>query len=324
MTLKKIQEGILIDDSIGNFSSTIDSIIFDCDGVLIDVTRSYDLAIEKTTDYILKKFFNIPNPLCVSPDIIDGFKASGGFNDEVDLTYAAILSLYAANKLQRDERSFVFKVIQAADQTGIISVEKYLEGITDISEIKKTLNYPGPHHQNKLYSIFDQMFYGPILYSKLFKKKSQFSDSGFIENDIVILNSKLISRLKKRFDGKIAIVSGRGLESIRYSLKEMLNEFDTKNSAFLEDESRDLAKPNPLPLIRSIEGLKSNHCLYVGDSMEDIIMANKASQSGKKTTFCAITGTSKNPEQKQKLFESKGAPIILDSIVYLPKILNLD
>ena len=26
-----------------------DSIIFDCDGVLVDITESYDLAIDKTT-----------------------------------------------------------------------------------------------------------------------------------------------------------------------------------------------------------------------------------------------------------------------------------
>ena len=32
----------------------IDSIIFDCDGVLIDITNSYDLTIKQTVYYILK------------------------------------------------------------------------------------------------------------------------------------------------------------------------------------------------------------------------------------------------------------------------------
>ena len=35
--------------------------------------------------------------------------------------------------------------------------------------------------------------------------------------------------------------------------KEMLNYFDTKSSAFLEDESRDSAKPNPQSLINAIQ-----------------------------------------------------------------------
>ena len=36
-----------------------DSIIFDCDGVLIDVTKSYDVTINKTISYVLKEIANI-------------------------------------------------------------------------------------------------------------------------------------------------------------------------------------------------------------------------------------------------------------------------
>ena len=36
-----------------------DSIIFDCDGVLIDVTKSYDVTINKTISYVLKEIADI-------------------------------------------------------------------------------------------------------------------------------------------------------------------------------------------------------------------------------------------------------------------------
>ena len=36
-----------------------DSIIFDCDGVLIDVTESYDVTINKTISYVLKEIADI-------------------------------------------------------------------------------------------------------------------------------------------------------------------------------------------------------------------------------------------------------------------------
>ena len=145
-----------------------------------------------------------------------------------------------------------------------------------------------------------------------------------IENDIVIVNNLLAEKLQKRFSSKISIVSGRGKESIKYSLKSLLNKFDLTNSAFLEDEPRELAKPNPESLIRSINGMNCNHCIYVGDSMEDFIMAKKATHLGHKTTFCAIIGTSKNPQEKLKLFEQNGAQFALESINLLPKILNLE
>ena len=313
-----------MDDSISDDLISADGIIFDCDGVLIDITKSYDLAIAKTVKYVLENFSQITDNIEIDSKIIDGFKSSGGFNDEVDLAYAVILSLVAAKKLNKSQHEFVFKVILNADSSGILSVEKYLEKLVDISDIKNQLSYPGTHHDNPLYKIFDQIFYGPELYIKLFKQPSKFSEPGLIENDIVIVNNLLVEKMQKRFTSKISIVSGRGKESIKYSLKLLLDKFDLKNSAFLEDEPRELAKPNPESLIRSINGMNCNHCIYVGDSMEDFIMAKKATSLGCKTTFCAIIGTSKNPQEKLELFEQNGTQFVLESINLLPKMLNLE
>ena len=324
MTLIKKSEGIYFDDSCIDILDDIDSIIFDCDGVLIDITKSYDLAIIKTTQYVLEYFSKINDSINVDFKIIDGFKSTGGFNDEVDLTYAAILSLTAAKKLEKDPTEFIFDVIKNSDSYGIVTVEKYLESQTDISEIKNQLSYPGTHHENPLYQIFDQIFYGPELYKKLFDKDSNFSEPGLIEQDDVIINNSLLELLEKKFNSKIAMVTGRGKESVNYSLKELLKRFDLKNSVFLEDESRDLAKPNPQPLLNSIKGMNGKSTLYVGDSMEDFIMAKKVTDMGNKTIFCGIIGTSKNPQEKLELFEKNEAVLVLDSIHLLPKVLNLE
>ena len=324
MTLIKKSKGIYLDDSCIDLLNDIDTIIFDCDGVLIDITKSYDLAIVKTTQYVLENYSKITNSINVDFKIIDGFKSTGGFNDEVDLAYAAILSLVAAKKLEKDPTEFIFDVIKNSDSNGIVTVEKYLQNQTDISEIKNQLSYPGTHHDNPLYQIFDQLFYGPELYKKLFDKDSKFSEPGLIEQDDVILNNSLLELLEKKFNSKIAMVTGRGKESVSYSLKELLPRFDLKNSVFLEDESRDLAKPNPKPLLDSIKGMNGTSTLYVGDSMEDFIMAKRVTEMGTKTTFCGIMGTSKNPQEKLELFEKNEAVLVLESIHLLPKVLNLE
>ena len=137
MTLTKQYDGIYADDSRIKEINQIDAIIFDCDGVLIDITKSYDLAIIKTTQYVLKNFAKIDDAIEVDFKIIDGFKSTGGFNDEVDLTYAAILSLVAATKSKKDQMEFIFNVIKNADSSGIASVEKYIENSVDIFDIKK-------------------------------------------------------------------------------------------------------------------------------------------------------------------------------------------
>jgi phosphoglycolate phosphatase-like HAD superfamily hydrolase len=85
-----------------------------------------------------------------------------------------------------------------------------------------------------------------------------------------------------------------------------------------------MAKPNPESLIRAIKGMNSRNTIYVGDSMEDLIMAKKATEQGLITTFCGIIGTSKNPQKKLELFEKNGALLVLESINLLPKVLNLE
>ncbi|QUC64417.1 HAD-IA family hydrolase [Nitrosopumilus sp. K4] len=324
MTLTKKSDGLYVDDSINEMLIKSDGIVFDCDGVLIDITKSYDLTINETTQYVLENFAGISNGIEIDSEIIEGFKATGGFNDEVDVTYGAIISIFAAKKLRKNQHDFIFDVINNADSTGIVSAEKYIENLVDISNIKEKLSYPGTHHQNPLYKIFDQMFYGPELYLKLFKNTSQFSKPGFIENDVVILNESLIQKLKQKFSSKISIVTGRGKESVKFSLQNLLDEFDLKNSAFLEDEPREMAKPNPKSLLHSIIGMNCKNTIYVGDSMEDLIMAKKATASGHNTLFCGIVGTSKEPMKKLELFEKNGAKLVLESIELLPKVLNLE
>ncbi len=311
--------GIHMDKKAVGRLDSVDSVVFDCDGVLVDIRKSYDLTIKKTARYVLENAAAIPDPMPVTPEIIDGFKATGGFNDEVDLTYAAILSVVAARNTGSNPRDFVMRVIQNSDDTGIKSVEKYLDA-SDVSGIRAKLDYPGDG-TGLLHATFNQIFYGPDMFYSIFKKKSAFAGPGLIENDMVILGWDLLARLRARFCGKTAIVSGRGAESIRRSLGAMLDEFDLASSFFLEDHPRSLAKPNPESLIRSVSAMRSGHCLYVGDSFEDLLMARRATDAGVKTTFCGITGTSADPQKKLALFEKHGV-MAIDSIDLLPKVLN--
>ena len=296
-----------------------DSIIFDCDGVLIDVTTSYDTTINKTISYVLKEIADITADTPLTNEMLLKFKSTGGFNDEIDITYSGVLCYIAAKKLKKNPTELILDILNNADDTGIAYIEGFLDKIdVDISDIKSRLNYPSVEKNDLIHATFDQLFFGPKLYEKIFQKKSKFSDKGFIENDNVIVTSALIETLKKKFNDKIAIVTGRGLDAISSSLKEILNQFNVENSVFLEDESRDLAKPNPQSLIRAMKGLNSKNCLYVGDSMEDMILAKKASDLGFNATFCGIYGSSKLPEMKKKLFTEYGAPLILETINQLP------
>ncbi|MBT3743225.1 MAG: phosphatase [Thaumarchaeota archaeon] len=301
-----------------------DSIIFDCDGVLVDIRNSYDYAINKTISAIMNELFDDKISDVVNSKILYGLKASGGFNDEVAVVYAVVMTLVASKKSNLKFEKLIIDVINNANESGINSIDNYfINQNIDLKEIKLKLDYENSRKISYIHRIFNQLFYGPKLYEEIFKEKSQFSEKPLIDLDNIVLDDNLMSKLKTRFGNKISTVTGRGNFAFSYSMKNYLDNFDMKNSVFLEDRSLELAKPNPESLIESISGINSKCSLYIGDSMEDLMMVEKCKEHGYDVSFCGIYGSSDEPELKYELFQKNKASFILESIRELPKALNL-
>ena len=315
---------IFISDDISQKIQKFDSIIFDCDGVLVDIRNSYDHAINKTISAIMKELFNDEIGDIVTSKIHFGLKSVGGFNDEVAVVYAIVMTLVASKKSEIEFEKLIIDVINNANESGINSIDDYFKDQNiDLIEIKSKLDYENSRKISYIHRIFNQLFYGPKLYEEIFNEKSQFSEKPLIDLDDIIFDENLILKLKKRFGKKISTVTGRGNFAFSYSMKNFLNNFDIKNSVFLEDRSLNMAKPNPKSLIESISGIDSKCSLYIGDSMEDLLMVEKCKESGYDVSFCGIYGSSDEPELKYELFRKNNASFILESIRELPKALNL-
>jgi phosphoglycolate phosphatase-like HAD superfamily hydrolase len=315
---------IYISDDMIQKIQKFDSIIFDCDGVLVDIRNSYDYAINKTISAIMNELFDDKISDVVNSKILYGLKASGGFNDEVAVVYAVVMTLVASKKSNLKFKKLIIDVINNANESGINSIDNYfINQNIDLKEIKLKLDYENSRKISYIHRIFNQLFYGPKLYEEIFKEKSQFSEKPLIDLDNIVLDDNLMSKLKTRFGNKISTVTGRGNFAFSYSMKNYLDNFDMKNSVFLEDRSLELAKPNPESLIESISGINSKCSLYIGDSMEDLMMVEKCKEHGYDVSFCGIYGSSDEPELKYELFQKNKASFILESIRELPKALNL-
>jgi len=315
---------IFISDDISQKISKFDSIIFDCDGVLVDIRNSYDHAINKTISAIMKELFNDEIGDIVTSKIHFGLKSVGGFNDEVAVVYAIVMTLVASKKSNIEFEKLIVDVINNANESGINSIDSYFkEKNIDLIEIKSKLDYENSRKVSYIHKIFNQLFYGPKLYEEVFNEKSQFSEKPLIDLDNIVLDNNLMSKLKTRFGSKVATVTGRGKFAFSYSMKNFLDNFDMENSVFLEDRPLNLAKPNPESLIETISKINSNCSLYIGDSMEDLLMVQKCREMGYDVSFCGIYGSSDEPKLKYELFQKNNASFILESIQELPKALNL-
>ena len=315
---------ISISDDISQKIQKFDSIIFDCDGVLVDIRNSYDHAINKTISAIMKELFNDEIGDIVTSKIHFGLKSVGGFNDEVAVVYAIVMTLVASKKSEIKFEKLIIDVINNANESGINSIDDYFKDQNiDLMEIKSKLDYENSRKSSYIHRIFNQLFYGPKLYEEIFNEKSQFNDQPLIDLDDIVLDNNLMFKLKNRFGIKISTVTGRGKFAFSYSMKNFLDDFDIENSVFLEDRPLNLAKPNPESLIESISKINSKCSLYIGDSMEDLLMVQKCQEQGYDVSFCGIYGSSDEPELKYELFQKNNASIILESIRELPKALNL-
>ncbi len=321
----------------------IDYIIFDIDGVLIDVKKSYNEAIKNTVQFVVRNLIKKDLKDLITDQIILKFRKTGGFNNDTDTSYAIILALLSYQDLQNANlEKFLIDVAEHADETGIDSVEKYIKKLTsnktfpnylkNIDKILDYLNYPGKVGDSIISTVFDEFFYGQELFLKRYKIKSKYYfGKPLIENDRIVITDNTIRKLIERFNSKIAMVSGRSKIAAAYALDNKFHLLNEKNSIFLEDEDRKFAKPNPYGLKKVINKINTrNDILYCGDSVEDLIMARRAeeelNQKNIKTktsiVFCGIYGCSSNKDELISKFMEKKADIIIKSVNDLPHILN--
>jgi phosphoglycolate phosphatase-like HAD superfamily hydrolase len=305
-----------------------DAIIFDIDGVLIDVVNSYDQTIKKTIQYILSNNFDISLTNLPIDKLISRFRFTGGFNNDIDTAYSIILTTLYCKSINKNDINeifvFIIDMLEKINDKGILSVERELEKFGDIEDIKTKLGYP--KDENIISSVFNEIFYGPDLFRKQFNKNpTYYFDNPFINNDKIIIQEKTIQDLSKEFNGKLILISGRSKVAAEFTLNGLFDYFIKDACIFLEDEKREFAKPNTYAIHRIFNELKLNKAIYVGDSIEDLLMIKKFRDETNKAKigFCGIYGTNRSsPEDLKKLFELKGADIIVENVNNLPNILN--
>ena len=303
-------------------------IIFDIDGTLIDTRESYNKSIKKTVQFLVKYIDISKENLgkIVSDELIFKFRKSGMFNNDIDTSYALVLSILCGTQKKSDLLFFIENIAQNTSSKGIKSVENYLKDYSEIrlKQIKKLLRYPGDVNTSIIARVFDEYFYGPQLFKKQHGTNSKYySGRPLIENDILLATNSTLKKISNMFDMRTGIVSGRSRIAAEYSLKSVFKFFDMKGSVYLEDEKREMGKPNPSALIKSVKSFGVSNAFYVGDSAEDLFMVQRARKiSNLDIILIGVCASNASSNQIRSLFTSNGTSLIVKNINELPNILN--
>lgn len=105
------------------------AILFDMDGVLVDVTTSYRKAIQETVRYFSGKKAQLKE--------IQGLKERGGYNNDWDLTEAILIS--RGKNVPRNDIVDKFQELYRGteEQEGFIENEKWLLSIELLGQLKE-------------------------------------------------------------------------------------------------------------------------------------------------------------------------------------------
>jgi hypothetical protein len=259
--------------------------------------------------------------------LISKFRNTGGFNNDIDTAYSIILTILYCKLINKTDLKEIFNLfimlLEKIDDRGIQAIENELGKLGNIEEIKNKLEYP--KENNIISTVFNEIFYGPDLFRKQFNKNPQYYfNKPLIGNDQIIIKEETIQDLSREFNGKLILISGRSKVAAHFTLNKLLNYFVKDACIFLEDEKREYSKPNTYAIHKVFDHLKLKNAIYVGDSIEDLLMVKKFRQetSSSKIVFCGVYGKNSNSSSElKKLFESLGADILVENVNDIPNML---
>ncbi len=290
----------------------IDVLIFDMDGVLVDVSESYRDAVRLTVQTYLQDVLRVAPARgdWVSREDVAALKMAGGFNNDWDLT-VALVRYFLARRDALNVASFA-RSVQA--QGGGLDAVRVILG-------------DQPVDADRVKRIFEEIYLGNTLFAEEYGQPARLAHgAGLIGRERLIPNPQSLVSLSNRLP--LGIATGRPRHQAEYALERFGIRDLFKSLVTLEDiqaaEENEfeqtgqrirLGKPHPFALEEAVRRITTQpaRAAYVGDTPDDIRAAKRARD------FLAI-GCVAMAEDKQALrreLERVGAHLIVDHLTEL-------
>jgi HAD superfamily hydrolase (TIGR01548 family) len=287
-------------------------IIFDMDGVLVDVSKSYREATRRTVILYMRHVLGADiSDDFISLSDVDAVKKRGGLNNDWDLT-DAILNAYLMHAFPNMEEELLDLLVEIRS-TGDDNAQLQQIGSIDLSEhlprLKKLIYersapalfsltaWSGGERSPLLMNdhdvgsgnitkrIFQELYLGAGLFFHTYGDKPMFHDGdGYMACEHMIPTKKQLEALQQSH--VLSIATGRpGNEAshalahfgIKHYFTSVVTEDDVVNSEKSSRES--LRKPHPFSLNLAMERCaysSSDRVFYVGDMPGDMVAAEAA------------------------------------------------
>ncbi len=308
-------------------------IIFDMDGVLVDVSASYRDTVRKTAHLFLSCAAggeNLPDPMFSLEDL-SAVKQSGGLNNDWDLTHRVVTLLMSRVDAcgTNNRAEWDLSALNAFLKTAESPLSDLLASVSSFRS-----EYADYYYRNDVGSgniikqIFQEVYLGEELFRETYGMGAEFfHDEGYILREKLFIDPEVISKWAS--GNVLAVATGRPRSEALYPLKKhkidyfkIIYTLDECLAAEKEAEAKgeknvSYSKPDPFMLDKIAEEImhdeKSNDfeaLYYVGDMPDDMTAANRSSHG-----FKGIAVLYSAPDKKGSLLRLKnaGASVIAET-----------
>ena len=278
-------------------------IVWDVDGVLIDVSESYPAVVAEAARWFCAVHLGVPSPF--SPDHARHWKAAGGFNDDWLLAQAVCLWLASRHRSGRwpvaagEQEAFCQEV--AARGGGIASV-RALCGDVDLVRPEESARvcmgwYGGSDACREMFGFYPTHVRHPGLYQR--------ERAAVGPGDL------------RPWAGRMAIFTGRHRGELRVGLRRAdLTALFPPGTCYTADDGP--AKPHPDGLLHATRNLGGG-LVFVGDDPDDAEATARFNRLAAglglaAVRFCGITG---RDDSRRRVLAERGADALAYSVLDL-------
>jgi HAD superfamily hydrolase (TIGR01548 family) len=281
-------------------------IVFDMDGVLIDVSESYRATVRQSAALFFdsaRSAERLPDPLFPITDLAR-VKQSGGLNNDWDLTYL-VINLLSTRLQITDSTKNPDPWIRFRETIANCDVSPLVDFLETAEHPLATLlqRHGRPEHPfvkslyrgdvgsgNLIKQIFQEIYLGPQLFEATYAfPPAMYTGEGFIHREKLLIDSALLSQLADKHI--LAIATGRPRDEAIYpldlhGLRPYFRVVMTLDDCLAEQtrihratgQNVSLSKPNPFMLdaIAIQIGPGAGERYYVGDMPDDMLAASRS------------------------------------------------
>ncbi len=323
-------------------------VLFDIDGVLVDVRPSYYRVILKTVIFYLRNILGLPaRDDLVTEAHVAAVKRMGGFNNDWYSVVALLQALLAplppvyvpretdVDALRRAAASLarlpdVEERLRAAARR-FLAIESEVRsaggGLEGVLTVVGTRNHAlirsgsWDPKDDLVVRIYQEIYLGPTLFEDVYGIPARFYHGlGLINDEVRIISVETVARLAQRYP--LGLVTGRPRMEAEYALKSLglwsyfrvLVSLDEVRAEMQRRRTEEfLGKPHPWSLLEAARVLDPGgnaRVVFVGDTSDDMQAAVRA-RPLRRTFAVGCTYVHDDVEEAARHLREAGADVVI-------------